>query len=217
MTVYDLNVEELARFLRGRKSKDCKIAADWVTDNPEEKRVSRAVDALMNRLMEAENSPQVRHAALFHSARTLCTLSPQQINRARMEACLVMFSPRFPSPENVAAQDERYREGWEGIYASAFLYIDRRLPAWASAVMKILRPKERKKRVPKPGTYVVKFLVEKTVVVKADNDLQAEIEAARKVGLRHLHLIKSISVPQRDGEEYNTFDQEWYRSQLEDE
>src|SRR4051794_29541069 len=93
-----LTVEDLANFLRSRKSADCHIAGDWVTDHPTDHRVVAALDELEVRILtEGNRLWQVERGGAFIEA--IREVPGQQVRSHFQTASLSLFAERFHQPD----------------------------------------------------------------------------------------------------------------------
>jgi hypothetical protein len=206
-----LNAGDLSRFLRGRKSENCRIGADWVDDHQQDRRVQAAVDALERHVLRVADSVEMRHVAADLGRRGIRVgLNIQQADDARRSACLFLLNERYTRGEQTAP------EAWEALLSAARHHIEPRIPAWAAAIMRVLRPASPTAPPPDEEEYTVEFLMLRRVRVRALDDIQAEREAAHRLTDAQREAVQKIRVLDAEGapvagdEGFWTPDKSWW-------
>lgn len=147
-----LTVDDLAHFLSQRKSANCKMAADWVQDHPDDEKVLRAVDRLEDFLIDLGHHPLI--VSEMDKLAPLEELLRGPLPRALgPEACLCAFDGRFDIwPARGAAALK-----WMILVNHARAVFRTFAPAWAVALVKLLRPPAprppEEPDTPRPGPY----------------------------------------------------------------
>lgn len=209
-----LTPQDLANFLRSRKSVNCRIAADWVEENPNAPTVKKAVDWLEERLLAMPEGMDLLHAAAYiaRSQPPSLWLNLPQRENALGTACLAFVADRYkewPGQTNQRA--------WESLQEAARTIISHFAPAWAATVVHMVRPRppQTSHKDPNKKEYVVQFLILKEVMVTSPDDIQAELDAMQKLTPNQREAVQKYRVlygngkPVGDGDFYTPDKQFW--------